>query len=233
MSFGHPHHHFRVTTSTNSRARELAECGAPGGTVVSAEEQTDGRGRGGRRWAAPPGGALLYSAILRPLDQRHRVLALATSLAVCEAAEELAPDASCQIKWPNDVQLGGRKLAGILIEARVREGWAVIGVGLNLAIEPAQFPAQIRPRATSLGGGATAEEARAALNRWLSFWSEAQPAAVIEAWSRRDALSGQPVRWEGGSGIASGVDQRGSLVVIAANGRRLALSAGEVHLLST
>ena len=233
MSFGLPHRHFRVTTSTNSRARELAEAGAPGGTVVSAEQQTDGRGRGGRRWSAPPGGALLYSAILRPLDPRHRVLALATSLAVCEAAEEMAPDASCQIKWPNDVLLEGRKLAGILIEARVREGWAVIGVGLNLAIEPAQFPAQIRSRATSLGAGVTADGARAALNRRLSFWIEAEPATVIEAWSRRDALSGQAVRWEGGSGVASGVDQRGSLVVITAAGKRLGLSAGEVHLLGT
>ncbi len=146
MSFGHPHRHFGVTTSTNSRARELAEGGAPGGTVVSAEEQTEGRGRGGRSWSAPPGTALLYSAILRPLDPRHRVLALATSLAVCEAVEELAPDASCQIKWPNDVLLDGRKLAGILIEARLREGWAVIGVGLNLAIEPAQFPARYSPQ---------------------------------------------------------------------------------------
>ena len=91
MSFGAPHRHYRVTDSTNARARELAEAGAPHGTVVTAAEQTAGRGRQGRTWTAPPGKALLYSAILRPLDERHLLLPLAVPLAVCEAAEELQP----------------------------------------------------------------------------------------------------------------------------------------------
>src|SRR6478736_6762784 len=87
--FGAPHRHLRRTDSTNTRARELAEAGAPHGAVVTAAEQSEGRGRQGRSWTAPPGGALLYSAILRPLDERHLLLPLAVPIAVCEAAEEL------------------------------------------------------------------------------------------------------------------------------------------------
>lgn len=145
-----PHRHFRVTDSTNSRARELAEAGAPGGTVVTAGEQTAGRGRRGRVWTAPEGKALLYSAILRPLDERHLLLPLSVPLAVCAAAEELRPDIECQVKWPNDVWLEGHKLSGILIEARPQDGWAVIGIGLNLSIEQHEFPADLRQPAISL-----------------------------------------------------------------------------------
>src|SRR5258707_4739910 len=102
VTFGAPHRHFRVTDSTNARARELVEAGAPGGTVVTAAEQTAGRGRQGRSWTAPPGKALLYSAVLRPLDQRHLLLPLSAPLAVCRAAEGLEPGLQCRIKWPND-----------------------------------------------------------------------------------------------------------------------------------
>ncbi len=150
--FGVPHRHFRVTDSTNARARELVEAGAPGGTVVTAAEQTAGRGRQGRTWTAPPNKALLYSAILRPLDERHLLLPLAVPLAVCEAAEQLAPGIECQIKWPNDIWINGRKLAGILIEAKPQDGWAVIGVGLNLSIAPDEFPPELRDTAISLFG---------------------------------------------------------------------------------
>ena len=152
MGFGAPHRHFRLADSTNARARELVKAGAPHGTVVTADEQTAGRGRQGRTWTAPPGKALLYSAILRPLDERHLLLPLAVPLAVCEAAEQLAPGIECQIKWPNDVWVEGRKLAGVLIEAKPQEGWAVIGVGLNLSIAPDEFPPDLRETAISLFG---------------------------------------------------------------------------------
>ena len=148
--FGHPHRHYRSTDSTNSRARELAAAGAPHGTVVTAAEQTAGRGRQGRSWTAPPGKALLYSAILRPLEERHATLPLAVPLAVCEAAEDLRPDLGCKVKWPNDVFAEDRKLAGILIEARPHDGWAVIGVGMNLSISRDEFPPELRDRAISL-----------------------------------------------------------------------------------
>ncbi|HEY7456552.1 MAG TPA: biotin--[acetyl-CoA-carboxylase] ligase, partial [Solirubrobacterales bacterium] len=152
MSFGAPHRHFRVTDSTNARARELAEAGAAHGTVVTAAEQTAGRGRQGRSWTAPAGKALLYSAVLRPLDERHLLLPLAVPLAVCEAAEELEPGIECQIKWPNDIWIEERKLAGVLIEAKPQDGWAVIGIGLNLSIAPNEFPPELRDSAVSLLG---------------------------------------------------------------------------------
>ncbi len=255
MSFGHPHRHYRQTDSTNTRARELAAEGAPHGTVVTASEQTEGRGRQGRSWTAPAGKALLYSAVVRPVDPRHAMLPLAAPLAVCEAAEQLAPGVECGVKWPNDVQVGGRKLAGVLIEARPQDGWAVVGVGLNLTIEPDEFPPELRETATSLaigeagtpssghpsasgrGSGRMAEEsttalseAAAVLSRRLAKWVGAEPAAVLSAWRERDALRGREVVWDGGSGVADGIDDRGYLLVLTAGGERVPVGAGEVHL---
>ena len=229
MSFGNPRHHRRSLGSTNDLARELAAAGAPQGTVVTAEEQVTGRGRQGRSWTAPAGKALLYSAIVRPLEQRHLVLPLAAPLAVSEAAEEVA-EVSCAIKWPNDVWIEGRKCAGVLIEARPQDGWAVIGVGLNVSIEPNEFPEELRETATSLGNGATVDDALQALNDSLTRWVRAEPQAVLTAFRERDALRGQEVSWADGSGVADGVDERGNLIVETPNGERLALGVGEVHL---
>jgi len=229
MSFGTPHRHFRSVDSTNTRARELAAAGAPGGTVVTASEQSAGRGRQGRTWTAPPAKALLYSAILRPLDQRHLLLPLAVPLAVCAAAEELQPEVECGVKWPNDVWVEGRKLAGVLIEARPQDGWAVIGVGLNLAIARGEFPPELRETAISLSsvdiGAATV-----ALNKRLDEWVEASEEKVLAGWRERDTLRGREIAWEGGSGVADGIDDRGYLVVASAGVGSVVLGAGEVHL---
>jgi BirA family transcriptional regulator, biotin operon repressor / biotin---[acetyl-CoA-carboxylase] ligase len=246
MSFGRPHHHYRRTDSTNTRARELAAAGAPHGTVVTADEQAEGRGRQGRSWTAPPGKALLYSAVLRPLEDRHVALPLAVPLAVCEAAEELEPGTTCGVKWPNDVLVDGRKLAGVLIEARPQDGWAVVGVGLNLAIAPEEFPPELRDTATSLlfpqpprtsspTGRKNARGLQAAeiLSGRLAEWVEADPETVVAAWRERDALRGREVAWDGGSGVADGIDDRGYLVVVTAAGDRVAIGAGEVHLTVT
>jgi BirA family biotin operon repressor/biotin-[acetyl-CoA-carboxylase] ligase len=227
---GTPHRHYRVTDSTNSRARELVEAGAPGGTVVTAREQTAGRGRQGRVWTAPEGKALLYSAILAPLDERHLLLPLSVPLAVCATAEALRPGAECQVKWPNDVWLEGRKLSGILIEAKPQEGWAVIGVGLNLSIEPHEFPDDLRQPAISLGGEVTPEAARRELDAQLGRWAYADESEVLIEWRRRDGLLGREVAWEEGSGIADGIDDRGNLVVVVPGGDRVSLGAGEVSL---
>ncbi len=249
-SFGTPHRHYAQTDSTNTRARELAAAGTPGGTVVTAAEQTAGRGRQGRTWTAPADKALLYSALLRPLDDRHMMLPLAVPLAVCEAAEALRPGLECGVKWPNDVLVDGRKLAGVLIEARPQDGWAVIGVGLNLTIAPHEFPPELRDTATSLFppptsgltrsdaphphqpgvGSIGAEAAARTLSDRLGAWVEAKPAEVLAAWRERDALLGREIAWEGGSGVADGVDERGFLLVRLADGDRVSLGAGEVHL---
>jgi BirA family biotin operon repressor/biotin-[acetyl-CoA-carboxylase] ligase len=227
--FGAPHRHYGVTDSTNDRARELASGGAPGGTVVTAREQTAGRGRVGRVWTAPEGKALLYSAILRPLDECHLLLPLSVPLAVCAAAEALRPGIECQVKWPNDVWLEGRKLAGILIEARPQDSWAVIGIGLNLTIAPNEFPPDLRQPAISLfppGPSAAAE----VLNRHLDHWVWADDEDVLEEWRRRDGLLGREVSWEDGSGVAGGIDDHGNLIVVVAGGDRVSLGAGEVQL---
>jgi BirA family transcriptional regulator, biotin operon repressor / biotin---[acetyl-CoA-carboxylase] ligase len=242
LSFGTPHRHFRRVGSTNTIARELAAVGAPHGTVVTADEQTAGRGRQGRTWTTPPGAALLYSAIVRPLEPPHSLLPLAVALAVCEVAEGLRPGVECKVKWPNDIHLDGRKLAGILIEARPQDGWAVIGVGFNLTIPTEDFPAELRDRATSLFAGRRAVEnpsyrritnsAREALSGRLEEWLAAEEATVLAAWRERDALRGREVGWAKGSGVAEGIDERGYLVVRLADGDRVALGAGDVHLTS-
>jgi BirA family biotin operon repressor/biotin-[acetyl-CoA-carboxylase] ligase len=252
--FGNPHRHYRLTDSTNERARELALAGAPSGTVVTAAEQTAGRGRLGRIWLAPPGKALLYSAILRPLDPEQPLLPLTAPLAVCEAIESLAP-VRCLVKWPNDVWIAedgrapggsedpatasvlsghGRKVAGILIEARPAE-WAVIGIGINVAIAPDEFPADLRWPATSIGHGATVECTAGALNERLSEWVAAEPARMLAAYAERDALRGRQITWEGaarggrGAGIAEGIDEAGQLIVRAGE-TTISLGWGEVKL---
>jgi len=251
MRFGAPHRHYRLTDSTNARARALVEAGAPRGTVVTAGEQTAGRGRQGRSWSAPPGKALLYSAVLRPLDERHLLLPLAVPIAVCEAAELLQPGIECRIKWPNDVWLDERKLAGVLIEAKPQDGWAVIGVGLNLSIAPNEFPPDLRETAASLfgsGKGSRGKDRRSlpavapptlpptpltaarSLSRHLARWVEADRDEILAAWRSRDALRGREISWRNGSGLADGIDDSGDLLVLGAGGERFVLGAGEVHL---
>lgn len=230
-AFGVPRRHYRSTDSTNARARELAEAGVPHGAVITADEQSAGRGRRGRSWFAPAGRALLYSAILRPLNDRP-LLPLAVPLAVAEAVESLAPLA-CRLKWPNDVWVQDRKLAGVLIEGRPEGdggGWAVIGVGLNVAITDEEFPDDLRRPATSIRNGVRVEEALAALNDRLSDWIDADNDRTLTAFRERDALKGREISWDGGSGVAAGIDADGHLLVTAAGGSTVAIGAGQVDL---
>ena len=241
--FGRPHLHLRTTDSTNERARELAESGAPSGTVITADVQRAGRGRRGRTWSAPAGKALLYSALLRSLDERHALLPLAVPLAVCDAIEALAP-LSCRVKWPNDVWVDERKLAGVLIEARPPD-WAVIGIGVNVAIQPEEFAEDLRWPAASIGHGVTVAAMSAAVNGALSARVGEPAAATVADFRERDALRDREVRWEsarsaadGGEGedggeahgVARGIDERGNLIVETADGDSLALGSGEVSL---
>ena len=240
-ALGHPHRHFRRTDSTNECAKELATAGAPGGLVVTADEQTAGRGRRGNPWFAPPGSCLLYSALVRPFAADEApLLPLAVPLAVCEAAEAVAP-VRCQVKWPNDIWIEERKVSGVLVEARPDERWAVVGVGLNVAITEEEFPPELRETAISLlpteaegglppGGAPGVRRAFAALNEMLAGWLEAGDEQILSAYRARDALSGKEISWEGGSGVAEEIDERGHLVVERPDGERVALGAGDVHL---
>jgi BirA family biotin operon repressor/biotin-[acetyl-CoA-carboxylase] ligase len=233
---GTPRVHHRVTDSTNERAKQLALAGAPHGTLVTAEEQTAGRGRQGRQWVAPPSKALLMSVVLRELGAAQAHLPLAAALAACEASELSVPHIHCTIKWPNDVWLDGRKLAGILVEGRPQEGWAVLGIGLNVATTADEFPAELRENATSLAVAAQ-EEGPPAIERVLANLLATldtrlgdNPDTIVASWRERDALSGRTVRWNGGEGTAAGIDESGALIVATPSGR-VTLDAGEVHLL--
>jgi BirA family biotin operon repressor/biotin-[acetyl-CoA-carboxylase] ligase len=155
-----------------------------------------------------------------------RLLPLAAGVAVAEVAGEIA-----QVKWPNDVLVGGAKVAGILVEGRPQENWAVVGIGLNVAVREADFPEELRGRAATLGLEATdIEPALDRLLRSLEAWLSAGSEAVLDGFRERDALHGRTVRWAGGEGRGDGIDADGSLRVVTAGGVQT-LSAGEVHLL--
>lgn len=222
VSLGLPRLHLRRTDSTNERARELAIRGAAHGTLVTAREQSAGRGRQGRAWTAPAGRALLCSLVIR---DPPRLLPLAAGVAVAEIAGP-----SARVKWPNDVLLERRKVAGILVEGRPQERWAVLGIGLNVALREEDFPAELRGRGGTLGLGVqevepTLERLLDALQRWIPATAQ----SVLGVARARDALLGRPVRWAGGEGVGAGIDGEGRLVVTTSAGR-VALGAGEVHL---
>lgn len=244
-SLGCPRLHLRRTDSTNERARELALAGAPHGTLVTAEEQTAGRGRHGRRWSAPPRSALLMSLLLRwpACEQAPALLPLAAAVAVCEVA---GPQAL--VKWPNDVVLRRQaaerppsagappaehadlaKLAGILIEGRPQERWLVLGIGLNVAVDLADLPDELHGRAATMGR--SPEEIEPTLGRLLRALTLrlSQPApATLAAWRSRDALIGSQVLWNGRRGQAEGVDDAGRLLIRARDGELTAVDSGEI-----
>jgi BirA family transcriptional regulator, biotin operon repressor / biotin---[acetyl-CoA-carboxylase] ligase len=234
---GHPRVHLRLLASTNDRARELALAGAPHGTLVTAAEQSAGRGRHGRRWSAPAGSALLMSLLVR---RPPKLLPLSAALAVCDAA---GPEAL--IKWPNDIVVpiqqppGLAKLAGILAEGRPGEGWVVVGIGLNVAVAVDELPAELRPGSTSAAGlpaasmGLARTDVEPVLARLLAALAARlvqDETATLEAWRERDALRGRAVSWSGGAGTADGIDGEGRLIVSLPGGGRSELAAGEVHL---
>ncbi len=220
---GTPHLHLRATDSTNARARALAGGGAPHGTVVTAGEQSAGRGRQGRTWSAPAGRALLVSVVVRDPPE---LLPLVAAVAV---AQTVGP--SAQIKWPNDIHLDGRKVAGILTEGRPQEGWAVIGVGLNVAVDLADLPAELHATAATMGlAPGDVPVVRDTLLAQLDAALALESTALLDAWRARDALAGREVSWTGGTGVARGIDGAGRLVVDLPGGGHTALHAGEVHL---
>jgi BirA family biotin operon repressor/biotin-[acetyl-CoA-carboxylase] ligase len=225
--------------STNDHARELVLAGAPHGTVVVAERQTAGRGRQGRKWSAPPGRALTLSALVRLPAAALEPLPLAVAIAVAEACEAVSP-VTCRVKWPNDVWVDGLKVAGVLIEARPQDGWAVIGIGLNVDTALDELADDLRDTASSLriasGGPVDRDAALDALLARLAAWIEhlGDPARVATAFRERDVLQGQRIVWSSGQarqeGEAHGIDDDGALVVFTDAGERVRLDAGEVHL---
>jgi BirA family transcriptional regulator, biotin operon repressor / biotin---[acetyl-CoA-carboxylase] ligase len=226
-------------SSTNDRLKEQARLGAPEWSVVLAEEQTGGRGRQGRAWASPRGG-LYLSVLLRPVFEGTGLLPLAAGVAVVEALEELGVNGS--LKWPNDVLVAGRKVAGLLAEASsttARVDWVVIGLGVNLGTLEA-VPDDVRALATSVlassGRGPSPVEAAAAVLARLPVWYHAlrsDPPSVLRAWRERSVpWWGERVAVQSGGetlrGVARDIDPTGAFLLDLEDGRRVAILSGEV-----
>lgn len=229
-----------VTASTNADALALADDGAPEWTVVAAGHQTKGRGRRGRSWASAPGKALLFSMVLRPAVPADRVpvVSLLAAERMARACREVAGvEAAC--KWPNDLVVGDRKLAGILPEAAAADlhlRHLVIGIGVNVAMEERDFPEEVRQTATSLAreGGAVPPEALlgAFLAGFRETYPPTDPVGALKPYRRVCATLGRRIRATGAGGeVVEGravdVDDRGGLVVETAEGART-LRFGEV-----
>ncbi|MBK8261562.1 MAG: biotin--[acetyl-CoA-carboxylase] ligase [Nannocystis sp.] len=257
-SFGHVHEHYSEIDSTNDRALAWAREGAPHGALVTADAQRAGRGRRGRAWWSPPGSGLYFSVIVRPAALAGHAggwgaVGLAVGVGLREALGPRLPRAT--LKWPNDLLCGGRKLAGILCEARWQGGQAealVIGVGVNVYRERGAFGADLRMdglpldrgRFTNLVDEGAVVTGRAPLLADLLAGVEAALVdygrggfiALRGRYEAHCALRGRVVQLRGGDGepyeaIAEGLDDDGALRVRpAAGGPSLRVEAGDVWL---
>jgi len=227
------------TTSTNDEAKRAAKAGAAHGATWVAERQTAGRGRQGRAWVAAPGDALLVSVLVRTPCPPAYVpqLALAAGLAARDAVALAAPGVDVRVKWPNDVVVEGRKLAGVLVEGvstGARVDAIIVGIGINVRA----FPPELAERATSIDrmGGAPTDRAAllvellVALERDLGLVAARGVAAVRARLAAADALLGESVASDAGAGVAVGIDDDGRLVVRGDDGAIARWSSGEVHL---
>lgn len=199
-------------TSTLDAAHALAAAGAPAGTLVLAERQTAGRGRGGRRWASASGSGIWLTLIERPTEPGAvELLSIRLGLHAARVLDRFAPDV-VRLKWPNDLYCGGGKLAGILVESRWRNAridWVAVGFGLNV-----RAPVEI-PGAAALRAGTSRLEVLAELVPALRAAAAARGAltdAEALAWHERDLARGRAVR-EPVPGVVQGIDANGALVV--------------------
>ena len=230
-----------VVGSTMDEAAALADAGCPEGTVALAAMQTAGRGRMRRRWFGGPDDNVAFSVVLRPDRSRVSQLNMVASLGVASAVERVA-GVEATVKWPNDVRVGGRKLAGILIESAMHAkglSHAVVGVGINVNLDPPAFP-EIAETATSLMAetGAPvdrAETLRAVLEDMDDLYAEVRGGESLTGrWaSRLDTLGTTVrVRWRDREmvGRATGVDDEGNLLLAGPDGSIRTAIAGEVTL---
>ena len=231
--------HRRVVGSTMDVARELAEQGEPEGVVVATEEQTAGRGRFDRVWVSPRSLNLSFTALLRPTAAQLPFVNMAATLATAHAASRFCI-AQARVKWPNDVRIGGRKIAGILIETAASSGglaYALVGIGVNVNFDPADHP-EIADLATSIRRETGHSADRSAvletlLARFDDLYAEVRRgtsltprwAATLETLGRQVRLSWQDSTVEG---RAESVDERGNLVLRLDDGSAFTAVAGEV-----
>ncbi len=237
-------HSLQTVDSTNTVAFKLAQDGAVHGEIVVAEEQTHGKGRRGRSWVSPPGKNLYFSVVLRPdlPPSRASELTLVAAVAVAETLREAGVKAD--IKWPNDVVVGGKKIAGILTELSAdteRVHFVVVGVGVNLNCELNELPPELRETATSLKVARGQRVLRALftaalwtkLEQWLDRHSTEGFGPVREMWRELSATLGQEVLVKSEArevrGVAEDIDEQGALLIRKPDGVLERILAGDVE----
>lgn len=244
-TFGRTVHVLSSTSSTNDIAKALAQRGAPEGTVVLAEHQTHGRGRQGRSFASPAGVGIYLSLLLRPQIDPHRLpqLTLVSAVAAAEALVEYCA-LPVRLKWPNDITIDGKKVAGILSEAVLSTAVApltIVGIGINVNTALAHFPPELHAHVTSLALASGHPWPRlplialllAHLERLYQAFRQGEMAPIWQRWLHYGQIIGRQVRFtqqqSAGCGTVVGLDADGALLVQDAGGIRHRLIAGEVQ----
>lgn len=240
-TIGRPILHYESLDSTMDEAARYAATGCPEGTVVLAEEQAAGRGRFARPWISGPGESLLLSIVLRPTQGQLPQANMAATLAVARTVDTRV-DGPVTIKWPNDVRIGGRKVAGILIETDSQLGRAssaVVGIGLNVSVDTSGHP-EIADTATSIAEQAGAHVKRTGvlidlLNHLDDLYARVRTGdSLTDEWSSRLDTLGLEVNVRRSSelltGVARKVDDQGNLVLERPDGSMVTVVGGEVTL---
>ncbi len=240
-------YHYEVLDSTNKKAKELAEAGAPHGTLVTADEQLAGVGRRGRSWSSEPGQGIYMSLVLRPdiATDKASMLTLVSAMAVSKAIYEMIKDCNVYpfIKWPNDIVLRGKKVCGILTEMFTKAGaidYIIIGIGVN--VHNREFPEDIAQTATSIeleiGEGVSRERITELIwmqfERYYDIFMETEDLSLLqEEYQKMSANKGRKVtvldpagEYEG---TARGITALGELIVDTPEGQKY-VSAGEVSV---
>jgi BirA family biotin operon repressor/biotin-[acetyl-CoA-carboxylase] ligase len=249
QTFGRPLYILPQTTSTNDEVKALALRGAPAGTVVLAEQQTHGRGRQGRTFASPAGVGIYLSLLLRPTRgtdmARLPQLTLLVAVAAAEAITAVC-SASVHLKWPNDVEIDGKKVAGILTEAVLHLGEppvVIVGIGINVNTSLEQLPSALRGRVTSLALATGTPVSRhqliacllAHLEDLYHTFQDTGMTSILERWRRYGCIHGRVVQFSQAAktktGHVIGLDDDGALIVQTVDGRQERIVSGQVIFL--
>jgi BirA family biotin operon repressor/biotin-[acetyl-CoA-carboxylase] ligase len=220
----------RLDVDSCESTQLLVDVTLPEGALVVADHQTGGRGRLGRAWEAPPGRALLFSVLLKPPPERRLPeLSLVAGVAVADALEHVV-GLAVQVKWPNDVMLRRRKVAGCLAEAR--DGAVVLGIGVNVNQTRDELPANAGSLFTLTGREWDRETVLSGVLDALSLryaqWREGGLDAIYDALGPRDFLRGRHVSVNGTTGVAAMIDRQGRLEVAVGHDEVVTVESGEV-----
>ncbi|MBE9503203.1 MAG: biotin--[acetyl-CoA-carboxylase] ligase [Proteobacteria bacterium] len=253
-------HLFDELVSTNLTAHEMAVSGAQEGTVVLADSQSEGRGRRGRSWFSPPGDNIYTSVILHPpvSPEKAPQLTLVAAVALAETisfflneASQAEPGLKAEIKWPNDILIGGKKCAGILTEMKAHAGevqYVVVGIGINVNLDSQYMPEEISAIATSLSSatgrdfkrGRIIQSLYSNMENWYKRYLDKGFPFIRERWNNLSAVNGHYVKAASPSikndgyeeGLALGINDKGALEMRKKDGRIMEISAGEITLVS-